>query len=148
MVVVYVSYRLLEDIAIADACFDLFGNSLEELFHAGFLALMETSVEVHTVKEIIEKSIKLEHHNVEQLLFLFLEELIYLKDAELLIFSKCNLSIEQDPNTSSYTLSADLIGQEFNNEISTITDVKAVTFYQLYVKHSEEGWEARVTFDL
>jgi SHS2 domain-containing protein len=109
---------------------------------------METSVEISTIKEILEKNIKLEHQNIEQLLFLFLEELIYLKDAELLIFSKCNLSIEKNPSTSSYLLSAVLIGQEFNEEISTITDVKAVTFYQFNVKQSEEGWKARVTFDL
>ncbi len=148
MVVDIVSYRLLEDIAIADACFDLFGNSLEELFNAGFLALMETSVEIHTIKEILEKSLTLEHQNLEQLLFLFLEELIYLKDAELLIFKKCKLSIVQNSETSSYTLSAKLIGQEFNEDVSTITDVKAVTYYQFFVKQNKGRWEARVTFDL
>ena len=131
MVVVIISYRLLEDIAIADACFDLFGNSLEELFHAGFLALMETSVEVHTVKEIVKKNITLEHRNLEQLLF-----------------KTCELSIDLNPETSLYTLSANVTGQEFNNEVSTITDVKAITFYQLFVKQNENGWEARVTFDL
>ncbi len=148
MVVLIVSYRLLEDIAIADACFDLFGNSLEELFHAGFLALMETSVEVNTIKEILEKEITLEHQNLEQLLFEFLEELIYLKDAELLIFSDCKLSIDQNPITSLYTLSATLTGQEINEEVSTITDVKAVTYYQFFVRQNNNGWEARVTFDL
>ncbi|PWI47497.1 hypothetical protein CEE45_11240 [Candidatus Heimdallarchaeota archaeon B3_Heim] len=148
MVVVIISYRLLEDIAIADACFDLFGNSLEELFHAGFLALMETSVEIHTVKENVKKNITLEHRNLEQLLFGFLEELIFLKDAEFLIFKTCELSIDLNPESSLYTLSANVTGQEFNNEVSTITDVKAITFYQLFVRQNENGWEARVTFDL
>ena len=148
MVVASISYRLLEDIAIADACFDLFGNSLEELFYAGFLALMETSVEIDTVKEILEKNLTLEHQDLERLLFLFLEELIYLKDAELLIFKKCKLSIDQDTQTSSYTLSATLTGQEFSENVCTITDVKAVTFYQFSVKQKEGRWEARVTFDL
>ncbi|MHA1975550.1 MAG: archease [Candidatus Hodarchaeales archaeon] len=148
MVVVIVSYRLLEDIAIADACFDLFGNSLEELFYAGFLALMETSVELHTIKEILEKNLTLEHQNLDRLLFLFLEELIFLKDAELLIFNKCKLSINRNAEASLYTLSATLTGQEFNEDVSTITDVKAVTFYQLFVKQNEGSWEARVTFDL
>ena len=146
--VVIISYRLLEDIAIADACFDLFGNSLEELFHAGFLALMETSVEVHTIKEIIEKTIKLEHRNLEQLLFEFLEELIYLKDAELLIFKRCAISINQNPDNSSYNLSAILKGQEINEDVSTLTDVKAITLYQFYIRQKGNGWEARVTFDL
>ena len=146
--VVIITYRLQEDIAIADACFDLFGNSLEELFYAGFLALMETSVEIHTIKEKVNKNISLEYQTLEQLLFGFLEELIFLKDADLLIFKTCELSVKQNSETSSYILSANLKGQEIDDEVSTITDVKAITFYQFYVKQTDNGWEARVTFDL
>ena len=52
-------YRLLEDIAIADACYELHGQTIEEIFLAGFLALMETSVELNTVKENLTKTVKL-----------------------------------------------------------------------------------------
>ena len=141
-------YRLLEDIAIADACYELYGSNLNEIFQAGFHALMETSVELNTVKETIVKTVKLQHQDVERLLYDFLEELIYLKDAELLIFKNCELSLEKNPSTGVFHLEAQLSGQEIDDSVSTITDVKAITYYQFYIKEVDGGWESRVTFDL
>ncbi|MHA1941558.1 MAG: archease [Candidatus Hodarchaeales archaeon] len=142
------SYRLLDEIAIADACFELRGNTLEEIFHAGFLALQETSVEPHTLNTSMSKTISIQNSDVEKLFFEFLEELIFLKDAESLIFKNCQISIEKDSSSSNWQLEAKLEGQEFTNEVSTITDVKAITYYQFYVKKKEDYWEARITFDL
>ena len=146
--VIIIPYRLLDEIAIADACFELSGKTLEELFHAGFLALMETSVELHTVQGSLLKTLSLEHKDPERLLYEFLEELIYLKDAELLIFNECQLTIEEDSKSSIFKLIANLKGQEFSDSVSTITDVKAITYYQFFVKQTENGWIAQVTFDL
>jgi SHS2 domain-containing protein len=148
MVVIIISYRLLDEIAIADACFELSGRTLEELFHAGFLALVETSVELHTVEGSLIKTVSLEQKDPERLLYDFLEEIIYLKDAELLIFRECQISIEDDPETSTLKLKANLVGQQFTDSVSTLTDVKAITYYQFFVKQSEDGWIAQVTFDL
>lgn len=142
------NYRLLEEIAIADACYELHGSNLEEIFQAGFLALMETSVELSTVKENLTKKVLLQHKDLERLFFEFLEELIYLKDAEFLIFKNCKLSIEKDVLTDTFKLKADLIGQEIDESVSTITDVKAITYYQFYIKQLDDGWESRITFDL
>jgi len=141
-------YRLLEDIAIADACYELHGSNIEEIFQAGFLALMETSVELNTVKEDITKKVLLKHKDLERLFYEFLEELIYLKDAEFLIFKNCKLSVKKDDVTNTFELKADLIGQEFNESVSTITDVKAITYYQFYIRQLDDGWESRITFDL
>lgn len=139
---------MLEDIAIADACYELHGNSIEEIFMAGFLALMETSVELNTVKEDLTKKVLLKHKDLERLFYEFLEELIFLKDAELLIFKDCKLTIEKDPLNDNFKLEADLSGQELDESVSTITDVKAITYYQFYIKQVEKGWESRITFDL
>ena len=145
-VVLSLSYRLLDEIAIADACYELRGKTLEEIFLAGFLALQETSVEPQTLKISTSKTITMENSDVERLLFEFLEELIYLKDAEFLIFKNCKISLEKI--SSSWQLKAILEGQEFTDEVSTITDVKAITYYQFYVKKKNDQWEARITFDL
>jgi SHS2 domain-containing protein len=148
LVVKTFTYRLLDEIAIADACFELNGKNLTELFRAGFLALMSTSVELDSVKLSIERKIMLENNDLERLLYEFLEELIYLKDAELLIFKECDLSIEENNVTSKFILNAVLRGQKIDDLVSTITDVKAITYYQFYIKQIENGWKARVTFDL
>ena len=143
-----VKYRLLEDIAIADACYELHGASINEIFQAGFLALMETSVELNTVEEKITKRVLLQHKDLERLFYEFLEELIFLKDAEFLIFKRCTLSVLKDDSTETFKLEADLYGQELGSTVSTITDVKAITYYQFFIKQVEDGWESRVTFDL
>ncbi len=139
---------MLEDIAIADACYELHGNSIEEIFMAGFLALMETSVELNTVKEDLTKKVLLKHKDLERLFYEFLEELIFLKDAELLIFKDCKLTLEKGALNDDFTLVADLIGQKLDDSVSTITDVKAITYYQFYIKQVEKRWESRITFDL
>lgn len=140
-------YLLLEDIAIADACFELTGSTLEEIFLSGFFALMETSAELESLNSSIKKEINLTESNLERLLFNFLEELIFLKDAEYLLFKDCEISIAKNYE-SNFSLNAILLGQEIDDSVQTITDVKAVTYYQLFFKKTEEGWKARVTFDL
>ncbi len=141
-------YLLLEDIAIADACFELTGDTLEEIFLSGFYALMETSVEMSSLNSSIQKVISLSELSLERLLFNFLEELIFLKDAEYLLFKECEISINKSSSDSKFVLNAVLKGQEVTDSVKTITDVKAITYYQLFVRKMENGWKARVTFDL
>lgn len=142
-------YKLLEDIAIADACYELTADSLSGIFHSGFLALSSCGVELESIEPTIEKEVSIENSDLERLLYDFLEEIIFFKDAEFLVFKDCEVKIVFNEVSKKYTLEAKLFGREFDDTIKSITDVKAMTYYQLYVKEVEAGkWEARVTFDL
>ena len=61
---------------------------------------------------------------------------------------KREFTIEEDLKNQIFKLNAKLKGQEFSDNVSTITDVKAITYYQFFVKQTENGWIAQVTFDL
>jgi len=142
-------YKILEDIAIADACYELTGNSLSEIFHSGFLALSSCGVELDSIEPNIEKELSIGNSDLERLLYDFLEEIIFFKDAEFLVFKECDVKVVFDDEKQKYALEAKLFGREFDDTIKSITDVKAMTYYQLYVKEIKQGkWEARVTFDL
>ena len=84
-------YRFLEH--TADAMFEAFGKTLEELFSNAALAVEEIQVKLSTVGQEEKKVVTAEEEKIDMLLFDFLQELIYLKDAEQLLFSRFSVSI-------------------------------------------------------
>ena len=130
----------------ADVLFEADGKNLDELFEAAGLATEETQVELKGIKHKIKKEIELKNDTVEMLLFDFLQELIFLKDAELLLFSKIRLSVsEGKPNK----LKAVLEGEKINPKKQELkVDVKAVTLHRFEVKKTKTGWFARVILDI
>src|SRR3989344_924242 len=84
-------YKILDH--TADVMFEVYGKTLNELFKNAATAIFDTMVKRSTIKIKIKKEIELESSNVEQLLFDFIEELIYIKDAEYLIFKDFKIKI-------------------------------------------------------
>ena len=131
----------------ADVLFEAEGKSLDELFEAAGLATEETQVDLKDVKQKIKKEISLEKDNVEMLLFDFLQELIFLKDAELLLFSKIKVDVKEEK--SIYRLKAQLVGEKIDPKKHNLkVDVKAVTLHRFEVKKTKTGWFARVILDI
>ncbi len=131
----------------ADVMFEAEGKDLGELFEAAGLATEETQIDLKGVEEKIKKEIALEKDNIEMLLFDFLQELIYLKDAELLLFSKIKVKIEG--KNKKYFLKADLYGEVMDQKKHELkVDVKAVTLHRFEVKKNEKGWFCRVILDI
>jgi SHS2 domain-containing protein len=141
-------YKFLEDISIADVAFEAQGKTLEELFKEAALAVTNTMVkDVRSIEQKTTKNIEVRAENVEMLLFHFLQELIFCKDAELLLFNKFDLAIEQKNDTW------DLRGKAYGEEISPdkhqlLVDVKAVSLYNFKVQKTPHGWRATVIIDV
>ncbi len=138
------SYKFFDH--TADVLFEAEGKTLSELFEAAGLATEETQVDLKGVKSKIKKEIVLEKDNIEMLLFDFLQELIFLKDAKLLLFSKIKVSIsEGKPNKLKAILQGEKIDPKKHN---LKVDVKAVTLHRFEVKKTKAGWFARVILDI
>ena len=130
----------------ADVLFEAEGKNLGELFEACGLATEETQVDLKGVKTRIKKEISLEKDNIEMLLFDFLQELIYLKDAELLLFSKIKVSVSEGKINK---VKAVLEGEKINPKKHELkVDVKAVTLHRFEVKKIKTGWFARIILDI
>src|SRR3989338_7195776 len=90
------SFKFLPDVAIADIAFEVTAANIEDLFAEAGMALLEVSANPNGVKPKIKKEIKLSNTHIDRLLFDWLAELIYLKDAESLLFSKFEIKIKRD----------------------------------------------------
>lgn len=140
-------YRFLEDIAIADVAFEATGKTLEELFESCALAVINTQVkDLDSIKHVTEKNIAVESDTVEMLLFNFLQELIFLKDAELLLFNKFDIKISQG---EKYKLKAKAYGEKLDmKKHELLVDVKAVSLHNYKVEETKRGWKAEVILDV
>ena len=108
-------YKFLPDIAIADVAFEATGKTLPALFKAAALATTNVMVkDLKSVKQKKSKKIDVEAENVELLLFNFLQEIIYYKDADLLLFSKYNVKIKKNKKDKTYKLQATAYGEKLN----------------------------------
>ena len=141
-------YRFLEDLATADIAFEATSKTLDELFIQA--ALATTNVMLRDLKKIQEKErreMKIEADEIDMLLFNFLQEIIFYKDAEQLIFNRYDLKI--DAGGPVLKLSAVVYGETLDMEKhDLIVDVKAVTLHQFEVKKTDAGWEATVILDI
>ena len=141
-------YKFLEDIAIADVAFEATGKNLEELFESAGLAVTNTMVkDLKSVKQKITKNIEVKSDNVEMLLFNFLQEIIFYKDAELLLFNKFEIDIKNQ--NKKWTLKAKAYGEKLNmKKHELLVDVKAVSLHNFKVEETKSGWKADVILDV
>ena len=139
-------FRFLEKIAIADIAFEAYGQTLEELFESSALALFEAMVKLETVEAKETVKIELESDKIEDLLFDWLSELVYLKDAKAMLFVNFKLKIE---DKRKYSLLGQVEGEKINPAKHHLkVDVKAVTYHMLEVKREEGRWTAQVILDI
>lgn len=140
-------YRFLEDWTLADVAFEATGKNTVELFTDAGIAVLATMVlEVASVGTTVVREVNIEAESLEMLLFKFLDEIIFLKDAENLLFSSMKIRISTD---KKYSLSGQLEGEKIDpNKHELLVDVKAVTFHRFEVKFDQKQWLARVVLDV
>jgi SHS2 domain-containing protein len=141
-------YRFLEDVAIADVAFEAEGKTLPELFQQAALAMTNTMVkDPGKIEQNVIKCFELEAEDPEMLLFHFLQELIFYKDAERLLFNRFDLAIDQ--GIGKWRLRASALGEEISPEKhELLADVKAVSLHDFRVQRAARGWQASVILDV
>ncbi|WP_136516403.1 archease [Geomonas edaphica] len=136
------------DIAHADVAFDAWAPTLEELFQEAGRATMQVMVEnLSEVRPAQTLEVKLEEENEEMLLFDFLNELIFYKDARRLLLLPTEVSVA--PEDGGFVLRARLSGEEIDVVRHQMnTDVKAVTMLRYKLEQVAKGWRATVVLDV
>ena len=90
------TFRFLEDIAIADIGFEAEGESVEEVFHGATQALIESMANPATVSGGWERAIEQNDADPEALLFEWLSEVVYWKDAAGVVFREAPLALTRE----------------------------------------------------
>jgi SHS2 domain-containing protein len=143
-------YQYRGDIAHADIAFDAWGDTLEGLFKGAAEATLQVMVEdLAAVRPLETVAISLEQEDAEMLLFDFLNELIFYKDAKRLLLLPERLLISQQADDAGYTLQATLQGEQIEvGRHHLNTDVKAVTMLRFSVARVADEWRATVVLDV
>ena len=89
-------YHYLEEIGTADIAFEATGRDLPELFSDASDATMNVMIDnLDAIEPRETRHIELSNNEIDMLLFDFLQELIYFKDAERLLLRVRAVQIEQ-----------------------------------------------------
>jgi len=141
-------YRFLEEVSTADVAFAAWGETRQELFIAAADALLGAMVDdLKRVKRRQELTISLEEEEFDLLLFVFLQELIFYKDARRLLLHAETVRIEERQGV--FRLEAVVRGEEIAPQRHRLlVDVKAVTLHGFQVLFEDNLWKAVVVLDV
>jgi SHS2 domain-containing protein len=141
-------YRYLEEIGTADIAFEATGRDLPELFRDAADATTNVMIDnLGAIEPRETRNIELANEQLDMLLFDFLQELIYLKDAERLLLRIATVQIDQ--NDDRYLLLATAAGEPVDAQRhQQRADVKAVTLHNFSVEKADGDWKARVLLDI
>jgi len=131
----------------ADIGYRAYGETLNGAFENAGMALFEVITDTSVLKQSIKKTISLKAEDKKALLFDWLNELIFLHDAEYLVFSRFQVDISGDED-QGYQLEAEVWGEEFEQSRHESRDeVKAVTYHLMEVE-KEDGYRLQVILDV
>lgn len=138
--------KFLDDIAISDTAFEVKGKTPNELFENAGKALVRSMANIAKISRDKKHKIQLKSKSLDILLFDFLNELLFIKDTENLLFSDFKVDIIEN---ETFMLEGTLTGEKINSakhEIST--DIKAVTLHMFELEKNEGEYRARVVVDI
>jgi SHS2 domain-containing protein len=141
-------YHYLDEIGTADIAFEATGRDLPELFTAAADATLNVMIDnLDAIESRETRQIELSNDNIEILLFDFLQELIYFKDAKRLLLRACETQVDQ--KGKAYFLKAKVAGEQLDDtRHQQRADVKAVTLHGFSVEKHGYNWRARVLLDI
>ena len=128
---------------MADVKFKVVGISLAQVFEHAASAFSSYVASGAKVSSTRKKVITVKGTDSESLMYAFLDELIYLLDAENFVVAKAKVSV------SDTVLKAVLSGTSTKN--LHLNHVKAATYAEMYIKKlpsKKESWEAQFVLDV
>ena len=138
-------FRVVEDTTSADFVFEAYGISTNELFANCALACFYAMTDPAIVDPVKSYKLEVKGQTIEDLLYNYMAELIFIKDTEKVFLSQFDVDILPDNTALKAVVRGALI--DYNKHIIK-TDVKAVTYHDLHVRADKEGYSVRMILDL
>jgi SHS2 domain-containing protein len=141
------TFRFLEEIALADIGFEAEGESVEEVFRGATQAVLESMATPSTVSGGWERAIEQRDIDPSALLFDWLSEVVYWKDAAGVVFREAPLTLTREGDL--WLLQGRLIGAPVDQQTQELhADVKGVTKHLYELKQTDNRWKVRVVLDV
>lgn len=142
------TFRFLDDIAMADLAFEAGGDSLHDVFQGATDAVIHAMADPQTVGTAWRHVIEREEADPASLLFDWLSDLVYWKDAAGVVFHRSEVRLTQRDN-GMWTLHATVYGEPVQAAKQELrADIKGVTKHLYRLAHEEKGWTVRVVLDV
>ncbi len=128
----------------ADIGIEVEAGSLDELFAGAASGMFSLMVAPDSVSPAESREVSLQAADLGELMFLWLNELLYLSGANGLLFSSFDVK-----RIEGFALEAEVKGEPADPGRHRMRqDVKAATYHELLVEERGDGWFARVIFDV
>ena len=133
----------------ADVAVEATGDSLEAVFAAAADGFAAASCDEIPADVGDRFSLSVAAESREALLFDYLDELVYLRDvrAELPV-NHCVASVEGPDEGESDGWSLEATARGVPLEAVAAREIKAVTYSEMRLERTDDGWEAYVVFDV
>ncbi|MEM0030215.1 MAG: archease [Candidatus Nitrosocaldus sp.] len=139
------SYRMLEH--MTDALVEVEADTLEEAFALAARALVDVMVDVNRVEESLEITLQADGHDLESLLYNWLEQVMIALVSDHIAMSRFDLSIEK--SSDSYILKAKAYGESLDLEKHNYkVEIKGVTYHMMSVERVDGRCRLRFLLDL
>ncbi|MGQ9471055.1 MAG: archease [Candidatus Aminicenantales bacterium] len=124
----------------ADAKFQAFGRTIEEAFSHAALAVASLMWQPEKVKPRQRRVVMVQGNDLEQLLFKFLSEILYLFEAKGFLLSAVNGLRIKSPERKTdrpYFLEAVFEGDNLDKIYPIFGEVKAITYHDMFIKQND-----------
>jgi SHS2 domain-containing protein len=140
------SYEFLPDVALADTAFRVKADNWSQLFAGASEALTSVMIDLKDLQQKRSIPIDLTAPTVGELLYDWLAELVYLKDAE--AFLAQSVKIDVLPG-AIWQVRGELLGDTIRPTQQKLgQDVKAITYHLFDVTHEGPDFFAQVVLDI
>ena len=127
----------------ADAGIIAYGSNINEAFANAAKGMFSLITELDDIQEVLHRDIEVTAYDEESLLVEWLNEFIYLFDAENIIFKRFDIT-----EFSNTYLKATAYGEKVDSSRHKLkTGVKATTYHLLRVD-KDNGYKVQVIFDI
>ena len=132
----------------ADVLIQAYGCTLEEAFKNAALALADLTYYSSRVEPKESREVAVEYEDLEGLLFRWIDELLYLFDAEKFALSR-RIEVKLEKG-NGYAIRALLYGEKYdiNKHGFTGLIVKAMTYHMMEIKKVEDYWLVQYVVDI
>jgi SHS2 domain-containing protein len=133
---------------VADAYVAAYGRNLSEAFQNAALAMFEVMTDTKKVEPKIKEKVVVEERDDKALLYSWLEQLLLKFEIEGKLYSRFDVS-EVLQIDKGWRLQATIFGEQFDPaRHESKVGVKAVTYHQMEIGRSDNGYMLKFILDL
>jgi SHS2 domain-containing protein len=128
----------------ADVGLHAYGQDLAELFIHAAQGMENLMVPLEQIRVVTSREITVEGHDAVALLIAWLDELIFLFDTEYLLLRDFTI----DSITETHLI-AHAAGEPYDAQRHELSSaIKAVTWHEAAINCTDQGYQARIIFDI